>query len=211
MGRTCLVHDEREQTRRRLELLLAGSGEADEVVAATDLADLLARVAAGPADVVVLGISRSGTVASTLAAVRGAAPGVPVLVAGPSDDSAAVAEALAAGAVGYLRWDAPRAMTRTLAALAAGSSPEEELLTPPAEGVHLDRATQRELDLSAREVQVLIGLSRGMTHADIGGRLYVSASTVKSHAARLFRKLDATDRAEAVGRAWALGVFRRGS
>lgn len=211
MGRTCVVHDEREQTRRRLELLLARTGGADEVVAAADLDDLLARVSAGSADVVVLGFGRAGTVAATLAAVRGAAPAVPVLVAGPSDDPVAVAEALAAGAVGYLRWDAPRAMTRTLAALAAGSSTEEELLTPADEGVHLDRLVQRELDLSAREVQVLIGLSRGMTHADIGGRLYLSSATVKSHAARLFRKLGATDRAEAVGRAWALGVFRRGA
>lgn len=209
MGRTCVVHDEREQTRRRLELLLGATGEADEVVVATGLEELVARVADGPTDVVVLGVGRSGTVAATLAAVRGAAPGVPVLVAGPSDDPATVAEALAAGAVGYLRWDAPRAMTRTLAALAAGSSAEGELHTPGAEGVHLDRLVQRELDLSVREVQVLIGLSRGMTHADIGGRLYVSAATVKSHAARLFRKLGATDRAEAVGRAWALGIFRR--
>jgi two-component system, NarL family, nitrate/nitrite response regulator NarL len=211
MGRTCVVHDEREQTRRRLELLLAGTGDVDEVVAAADLDDLLARVSAGPADVVVLGAARVGTVAATLAAVRQAAPTVPVLVAGPSDDPRAVAEALTAGAAGYLRWDAPRAMTRTLAALAAGSSTEGGLLTPADEGVHLDRLAQRELDLSAREVQVLIGLSRGMTHADIGGRLYLSSATVKSHAARLFRKLGATDRAEAVGRAWALGVFRRGS
>jgi two-component system, NarL family, nitrate/nitrite response regulator NarL len=211
MGRTCVVHDEREQTRRRLELLLASTGDVDEVVAAADLDDLLARVSAGPADVVVLGAARVGTVAATLAAVRQAAPTVPVLVAGPSDDPRAVAEALTAGAAGYLRWDAPRAMTRTLAALAAGSSTEGGLLTPADEGVHLDRLAQRELDLSAREVQVLIGLSRGMTHADIGGRLYLSSATVKSHAARLFRKLGATDRAEAVGRAWALGVFRRGS
>ncbi|GLZ55135.1 response regulator transcription factor [Actinomycetospora sp. NBRC 106378] len=211
MGRTCVVHDEREQTRRRLELLLASTGDVDEVVAAADLDDLLARVGAGPVDVVVLGAARVGTVAATLAAVRHAAPTVPVLVAGPSDDPRAVAEALTAGAAGYLRWDAPRAMTRTLAALAAGSSTEGGLLTPADEGVHLDRLAQRELDLSAREVQVLIGLSRGMTHADIGGRLYLSSATVKSHAARLFRKLGATDRAEAVGRAWALGVFRRGS
>ncbi|GAA4819599.1 response regulator transcription factor [Actinomycetospora corticicola] len=205
--RTCVVHDEREQTRRRLELLLAGSGEGDEVVVADDLEALVARVTAGPADVVVLGLARS---AQVVAAVRAAAPAVPVLVAGPSDDPAVVAEALAAGAAGYLRWDAPRAMTRTLAAVAVGSAAAGDLLGPSEEGVHVDLAVQRGLDLSVREVQVLVGVSRGMTNADIGRRLYLSAATVKSHAARLFRKLGATDRAEAVGRAWALGVFRLG-
>jgi two-component system, NarL family, nitrate/nitrite response regulator NarL len=204
--RTCVVHDEREQTRRRLELLLAGTGEGDEVVVADDLEALVARVTTGPADVVVVGLARS---ARAVAAVRAAAPGVPVLVAGPSDDPAVVAEALAAGAAGYLRWDAPRAMTRTLAAVAVDSA-AGDLLGPSDEGVHVDLAAQRGLDLSVREVQVLVGVSRGMTNADIGRRLYLSAATVKSHAARLFRKLGATDRAEAVGRAWALGVFRLG-
>ena len=71
------------------------------------------------------------------------------------------------------------------------------------------RAMQRALDLSVREVQVLVGVSRGLTNADIGRRLYLSAATVKSHVARLFRKLGATDRAEAVGSAWRAGLLVR--
>ncbi|MEJ2867407.1 response regulator transcription factor [Actinomycetospora sp. OC33-EN08] len=209
MGGTCVVHDEREQARHRLELLLRASGEA-EVVVAADLDDVLARAAAGTADVVVLGVGRGAAAGQAVTDVRSAAPAVPVLVAGPSDAPAVVADALAAGAVGYLRWDAPRAMTRTLAAVAAGTAPARDLLTPADEGVLVDLPAQRSLDLSVREVQVLIGVSRGLTNADIGRRLYLSAATVKSHAARLFRKLGATDRAEAVGRAWALGVFRLG-
>lgn len=206
MPSTCVVHDDREQTRRRLELLLAGAIGVDELVIARDHVDLLAHVAAG-ADVVVLGLARAGATGA-LAEVRAAAPEVPVLVAGPSDDPGAVAAALAGGAVAYLRWDAPRAMTRTLAAVVDAWS-GEDLLTPADDGVVVDLPVQRGLDLSVREVQVLIGVSRGLTNADIGRRLYLSAATVKSHAARLFRKLGATDRAEAVGRAWVLGLFRR--
>ncbi|MDL5157486.1 LuxR family transcriptional regulator [Actinomycetospora termitidis] len=210
MGGTCVVHDEREQARHRLELLLAAAGEADEVVVASDLDDVLARAAAGTADVVVLGVSRGGTVGQDVADVRSAAPDVPVLVAGPSDAPAVVAEALAAGAVGYLRWDAPRALTRVLAAAAAGASSDEDLLVPSDDGVRVDLTAQRALELSVRELQVLVGMSRGMTNADIGRRLYLSSATVKTHVARLFRKLGATDRAEAVGRAWRLQLFRLG-
>jgi DNA-binding NarL/FixJ family response regulator len=59
--------------------------------------------------------------------------------------------------------------------------------------------------LSAREMQVLTGMSQGKSNAQIGRELYLSEDTIKTHARRLFRKLGAKDRAEAV----ATG-FRRG-
>ena len=60
--------------------------------------------------------------------------------------------------------------------------------------------------LSMREMQVLTGMSQGKSNAQIGRELYLSEDTIKTHARRLFRKLGAKDRAEAV----AIG-FRRGS
>ena len=60
--------------------------------------------------------------------------------------------------------------------------------------------------LSMREMQVLTGMSQGKSNAQIGRELYLSEDTIKTHARRLFRKLGAKDRAEAV----ATG-FRRGS
>jgi DNA-binding NarL/FixJ family response regulator len=54
-------------------------------------------------------------------------------------------------------------------------------------------------------MQVLTGMSQGKSNAQIGRELYLSEDTIKTHARRLFRKLGAKDRAEAV----ALG-FRRG-
>ena len=59
--------------------------------------------------------------------------------------------------------------------------------------------------LTERELQVLGGMSRGRSNAEIGRELFLSEDTVKTHARRLFRKLDAADRAQAV----AIG-FRRG-
>jgi DNA-binding NarL/FixJ family response regulator len=54
-------------------------------------------------------------------------------------------------------------------------------------------------------MQVLTGMSRGRSNAEIGKELFLSEDTVKTHARRLFRKLGVNDRAQAV----ALG-FRRG-
>jgi DNA-binding NarL/FixJ family response regulator len=69
------------------------------------------------------------------------------------------------------------------------------------------RSTVREAApaLSMREMQVLTGMSQGKSNAQIGRELYLSEDTIKTHARRLFRKLGAKDRAEAV----AIG-FRRG-
>jgi DNA-binding NarL/FixJ family response regulator len=70
------------------------------------------------------------------------------------------------------------------------------------------RSTVREaapVSLSMREMQVLTGMSQGKSNAQIGRELYLSEDTIKTHARRLFRKLGAKDRAEAV----ATG-FRRG-
>ncbi|MCV2488460.1 response regulator transcription factor [Geodermatophilus sp. YIM 151500] len=70
------------------------------------------------------------------------------------------------------------------------------------------RSTVREpsgVALSMREMQVLTGMSQGKSNAQIGRELFLSEDTIKTHARRLFRKLGAKDRAEAV----ATG-FRRG-
>lgn len=226
MGRTCVVHDAREQARHRLELLLRAHGDVDEIVTTAADDDLLARAEEGPTDLVVLGMSRTDDAAAMVRRIREAAPRTAVLLAGEAEDAGSVAAALAAGAVGFLRWEAPRSLVRTLVQVAGESSRGEDLLPLTAGGsagagsgsgdsahpgqIRVDVAVQRSLGLSVREVQVLIGVGRGLTNADIGRRLYLSAQTVKTHATRLFRKLGATDRAEAVGRAWASGLFVRG-
>lgn len=59
--------------------------------------------------------------------------------------------------------------------------------------------------LSDREIEVLEGMAEGLTNAEIGRGLFLSADTVKTHAWRLMRKLGVRSRAGAV----AFG-FRKG-
>ena len=60
--------------------------------------------------------------------------------------------------------------------------------------------------LSAREMQVLTGMSQGKSNAQIGRELYLSEDTIKTHARRLFRKLGARDRAHAVAAGFRAGL-----
>lgn len=61
--------------------------------------------------------------------------------------------------------------------------------------------------LSTRELQVLGLLRTGLTLDQIGGRLFVSRETVKTHAGRSYRKLGVHGRDEAVTEAERLGIL----
>lgn len=62
-------------------------------------------------------------------------------------------------------------------------------------------------ELSDRELQVLRGMAAGHTNSDIGRRLYLAENTVKTHVRRLFGKLGARDRAQAVDTGWRLRLL----
>ena len=219
---TCLVHDDRPQARRRLEALVRSVAGVDAVLAARDADDLLQRVVACPGAMVVVGLADAApTGVETVRRVLGCAPGAAVLVAGSADVSGPAQDALAEGAIGFLRWDAPRAMIRMLVrtgvsaaagdalvpTVGAAATTEDDAAIPGLREVRIDVAVQRRLELSVREIQVLIGVGRGFTNADIGRRLYLSGHTIKTHTGHLFRKLGAADRAQAVHHAWRSGLF----
>jgi DNA-binding NarL/FixJ family response regulator len=63
------------------------------------------------------------------------------------------------------------------------------------------------VNLSPREREVLAELARGATTAEIASGLVISSSTVKTHVSHILEKLGAANRAEAVGRAAALGLL----
>ena len=62
------------------------------------------------------------------------------------------------------------------------------------------------LGLSERELEVLHELAAGHSNKEIAARLHVSPNTVKTHVARLFEKLGARRRTEAIRRARELGI-----
>ena len=61
--------------------------------------------------------------------------------------------------------------------------------------------------LSPRELEVLALIALGKTNQEIAQQLVVARGTIKAHAASIYRKLDVTNRTEAVARARDLGVL----
>ncbi|MBB6039526.1 DNA-binding NarL/FixJ family response regulator [Phytomonospora endophytica] len=62
-------------------------------------------------------------------------------------------------------------------------------------------------NLTARQMQILVGMSQGKSNAEIGRELSVSEDTVKTHARHLFRNIGARDRAHAVAQAFRTGLI----
>jgi DNA-binding CsgD family transcriptional regulator len=62
------------------------------------------------------------------------------------------------------------------------------------------------LGISPRELEVLQEIAAGRSTKEIAARLKVSPNTVKTHTARLFEKLGATRRVEAINKARELGI-----
>jgi len=70
-----------------------------------------------------------------------------------------------------------------------------------------DQARVKELGLTPRELDILEALAAGLSNKEIAERLFVSENTVKTHAARLFSKLSARRRTQAVQLAKEAGLI----
>ncbi len=158
-----------------------------------------------------------------------------VMLAQPGDEIA-LDRAIALGARGFVAPDVGRAelaavAAHVLAAPMGGRSPlATRLPNPPVSsgaaavrrGVTPVRtvlaAGERDVEqttvqlpkpeLTKREIEVLTGMSNGRSNAQIGADLFLSEDTVKTHARRLFRKLGASDRAQAVAIGLRRGLIR---
>ncbi|MET9749154.1 response regulator transcription factor [Streptomyces ardesiacus] len=128
-----------------------------------------------------------------------------------------VYDALAAGAGGFLLKDATfPELLHAVRVVAAGNA----LLSPEitkrviCEYVHA-RASRLPVHsvggLTAREAEVLTLIARGLSNAEIAGRLTITDHTVKTHINRLFAKLELRDRAQAVIVAYEWGLVRAGN
>jgi DNA-binding NarL/FixJ family response regulator len=124
--------------------------------------------------------------------------------------------AMRAGASGFLLKDAPREQLVTAVRTVARG---EALLAPAVTRRLIERFVARpapaeaapELaELSARELEVLRLMAQGLSNAEIAAQLVVGEATVKTHVARVLRKLGLRDRVQAVVFAYEHGVVEPG-
>jgi DNA-binding NarL/FixJ family response regulator len=157
-------------------------------------------------DVVVTDLQmQDGTGLDVVREVRknGGNAGVVVLTMHSGDEQ--IFAAMEAGASAFVGKDAPSTEV-VKAARHAAVSPRSFLCAGLTDAM-LRRATAVATQLTSREHDVLKLLADGLSAAEIGARIHLSESTVKSHLAKIYQKLGVTNRAQALVTAMRVGLL----
>ena len=203
-----VVADDQQVVREGLVALLGlidGVGVAGAAGNGVEAVDLVAQ---GNVDVVLMDL-RMPVLDGIQATARITAdfPDVAVLVLTTYADDASIANALRAGARGYLTKDAGRAeIGAALRSTAAGQSTFDPEVTKRLLAGLAPASDPGNDGLTARETEVLRLIAQGLSNPEIAGKLFISEATVKTHINNTFAKIGARHRAEAVRYAYRSGI-----
>jgi DNA-binding NarL/FixJ family response regulator/signal transduction histidine kinase len=216
-----LIADDQPLMRTGFRMILDAEPDIEVVGEAADGEEAVRLAGHVRADVVLMDVRMprvDGIEATRRLAGAQAQDPVRVLILTTFDLDEYVLAALRAGASGFLLKDAPpEDLVEAIRVVAAGDA----LLAPSVTRRLLDRFAANLPDpaavrpaaldsLTAREVEVLGLVARGMSNAEIAEHLVVSETTVKTHVGRVLAKLDLRDRVQAVVLAYETGIVRPG-
>lgn len=204
-----VVVDDHALFRSGLISLLGDMGEFQVVGEAANGREALDVVRQTKPDVVLMDVNMPvmGGVETVRALKRYEACRIIMLTISKSDED--LLSAISAGADGYILKNAsPEELKKAILQVHRGMgvlSPEvtRQVMTAVASG----KTPQQEIGLSAREIEVLSCLARGLTTAQISGELFISENTVKTHVRHILEKLEASNRVEATRKAVQMGLI----
>lgn len=207
-----LVVDDHEVFRRGLVALLGEEADLNLIGEASTAEDAVQSCRQLQPDVVLMDVHMPGGSGIEAVSEIKARTSAKVLMLTVSEKDRDLLGAINAGADGYLLKNAkPSQLCDAIRNVAAGKG----ALSPEVTQSVLRRVArtgggESAATISPRESEVLALLARGASTADIAKALTISENTVKTHVSRILKKLDASNRTEAVARASALGLLYTG-
>ena len=211
-----LLADDHPLVRSGIRATLLREGNIDVVGEATNGAEVQTLARELYPDLRLLDLSMPGpSPLETIAAVRALSPDTRILVLTAYDDDAYVRSIIKVGVDGYLLKDAfPTDIAATVRDLVAGHSPISASIArfivrrtqntpepPPGPGLNTAKLTPREID-------ILWGIAKGFSYAEIASHLSLSRQTVPGHIKNIYRKLEVHTRGEAVFEAVQQGLIK---
>ena len=214
-----LIADDQALVRTGLRLILESEDDIDVVGEADNGREAIDLAARLRPHVILMDIRmpKLDGIEATRRLLSGASDGSRVLMLTTFDLDEYVYEALRAGASGFLLKDVPAEQLASGVRLVAQG---EALLAPTVtrrlihEFAQRSRPTQSDAaldELTPRELEVLKLVARGRSNAEIAHDLVVSATTVKTHVARLLMKLGVRDRVQLVVLAYETTLVQPGA
>ena len=210
-----LLVDDQALVRAGLRMILGPEDGFEIVGECDDGAAALAAIPARRPEVVLMDVRMRGMdgVEATRR-LREVPDSPPVLILTTFDDDEVLSAALRAGAAGFVLKDAPAEdlirATRVVAEGGAWLDPAVtgRVLAAYRTGAPPAARTAELAELTARELDVLRLIGRGLTNQEIANALYIGEATVKSHIGRILDKLELRDRAAAIVFAFDHGLVR---
>lgn len=201
-----LLVDDHELVREGLASVLDLEDDLSVVGTAANVAEALARFTHLRPRVVVTDLQLpDGTGLDVVRALRKLDETVGLVVLTMHSGDEQIFAAMEAGASGFVGKDAAsREVVR--AARHAAVSPRSFVCAGLVDAM-LRRTSAESTRLTDREHEVLLLLAEGLSSAQIGEKLYMSESTAKSHIARIYQKLGAANRAQALVTAMRIGLL----
>jgi DNA-binding NarL/FixJ family response regulator len=199
-----LIVDDDALVRAGLKMMLDGADGIAVVGEASDGDEVSAAVDRHHPDLVLMDLRMarvSGITATSRLRARPNPPEVVVLTTFDTDDD--VLRALRAGASGFLLKDTPPALIiEAIHKVVAG----DPMLSPQITRRLMNRAATNSgaseqaraalAGLTSREFEVVVGVAKGQTNAEIAAELYMSVATVKAHISRILLKLGLGNRTQ---------------
>ncbi|HJU57550.1 MAG TPA: response regulator transcription factor [Actinomycetota bacterium] len=202
-----LMVDDHEVFSEALAALLRRQPDIRLVGSAHDADEAMALLATEP-NVVLMNLDMPGIDGiEATRRIRDAAPDTKVVLLAGVERPDAIAEALSAGACGYVRKS--RSVDEVMDVVRRAAAGEIVVPASDLAGVlgHLRVLPARGLArLTPRETQVLQALAAGQTAAQIAASLRISTLTVQSHVKSILAKLGVRSKIEAVTLAWRYGL-----
>ena len=208
-----LIADDHAVVRDGLMGILSRQRDFDVVGEAATGLEAVERARELQPDVVLMDIRMPGMDGvEAMRLIRDEDPQVEFIVLTTYDNDEYIFSAIEAGAKGYVLKDSPRErLFQALRAVYRG----ESFVDPSVSARVLNRLAQLSRKatsantgmLSHREVEVLRLMATGATNREIAAALSITEGTAKTHAAKIFQKLEVKDRTEAVTKAVQQGVI----
>ena len=196
-----VIADDHAVVREGLRSFLGIQNDIEVVAEASDGEEAVRQVEVNAPDVVVMDLVMPRVEGiEAIRRIRTASPNVKIIVLTSFADDEKMLAAVKAGATGYLLKDAkPQELGDAIRAANRG-----EALVHPAVAARLmqevaarDKSSPAD-SLTARELEVLRLVARGLPNKQIARELEIAEKTIKTHVSNILRKLDLRDRTQAV-------------
>lgn len=204
------LYEDNEGLRKMLETAIGSDNSLKLVGSHANCVEILNDVQTDQPDVVIMDIDMPGI--SGIEGVRilkASYPKIEVIMNTVFDDDDRIFNALQSGATGYLlKKSGVMDLLSAISEIVKGGSPMSPSIARKVLSMAIQSApaAKQDLDLTARELEILDALSKGLSYKMVAAQLNLSIDTIRSHIKKIYEKLHVHSATEAINKVY---IFRQ--